>query len=242
MAPQAPEVQFTSTETTVTLTWDIPGDTPDDVQVWRRTTLLAELPPEDEIYPDDGPLQPGTLYNYAVCCVYGSGSLCTEVDARTQGAPPPPSGSAGGGGGGGADVVETAVKNLVATPKPFGRIAVSWVKTGDFALQLLVRRIDAQSGIQTTVLSTKNYNNDQDFDSDGLIDNGPFTLEATYFYGAWTYENYGNPAYIFSPSVVYPSEFGLRSYLPAGFDASIGIKGLWPGQETGSVRAFMSAS
>ena len=91
MAPEPPsDLTPQPTQTQVTLTWTIPGDTPDNVQVYRATQLLVTLAASTASYTDHGPLQPGTLYDYAVCCVYGSSSLCSSVVTRTQGTPPQP--------------------------------------------------------------------------------------------------------------------------------------------------------
>lgn len=120
---------------------------------------------------------------------------CGGQDARSP--PPPPPSGGGGTGGGGATLVQSEVQHLAATSKPFGRIAVTWVKQGDVALHFIVRRIQV-NGPQAIVFSANNYGSNSDFSSDGFADNGPFVLEASYYYEASTYENPGlNPTYIF---------------------------------------------
>jgi hypothetical protein len=97
-APNAFVVVFA--DTSITVGWNIPGDTPDAIKVLRQSpnpVTFFEATPNDaqffsSEYQDSG-LQPGTLYTYQACCVYNATNqtLCGTVSQRTSGiAPPPP--------------------------------------------------------------------------------------------------------------------------------------------------------
>ena len=95
---QAPNVFVLAfAETTITIGWNIPGDTPNALKILRvspNPVVFGEFTQNDagffsSEFQDTG-LQPGTLFTYQVCCEYSDQTLCGTVAQRTSGSPPPP--------------------------------------------------------------------------------------------------------------------------------------------------------
>jgi hypothetical protein len=146
-------------------------------------------------------------------------------------------------GSGSEETPYSVVASVRAQAMPFGKIVVSWTKTGNWAAQLKIQRSQIPNGPILTVFTAQNYNSDADFLSDSFTDTGPFEFNTEYNY--WIIATNGQrTADTPSPQpALYPKYFGLREYLPPGFDPTQGVKSLGSNnQPYVSVREIMSDS
>jgi hypothetical protein len=140
-----------------------------------------------------------------------------------------------------------AVQNVQAVAQPFGQIAVSWNQTGDWAELVTVQRYQVDVGSSAVVYKLQNYgqpagNTGVDPARDGFKDPGPFVFNGKYDY--WMISNNGQQTAVTAApnSVLYPEFFGLREYLPLGFNQAQGVKSLRPNDHPYvSVRSIMSS-
>lgn len=204
-------------------------------------------------------LQPSTQYTYIWSALVAteSGEAPFQLPPQKQTTKSKSGASSGGsqpsgGQTGSVQPYPGAVQNVQAQAKPFGRIVVTWNLTGDWAKQLTVQRnqINSPTGINATAVpyNVQNYGQPQgnagvDQSPDGFTNSGPFVIGAEYSYTAIS-TNGQQTASVSAPNpVIYPGIFGLKEYLPPGFDPSQGVKRLRPNDHPYvSIRTIMSST
>lgn len=243
--PQQIAQLSTATVATVQIQFEIHGPLPDKVEIYASqvTGQFGNLVDTVDInspefqYIDHIQLQAGSIFNIGLCPrtetngvlddtindAYWENS-CVFVEFTTwttsPPAPPPPR------------PPPSQIWHIIsAQAKPFGKIVATWPSgwgVSDVVLRLIANGTLKDKDIPGLI--GKNF----------IIDTGPFFKSETYTYEAVA-ESQGVVGLAISNAITYPDWLGLREFLPANFDPSLGIKRLLPNDHPFvSVRKIMS--
>ena len=239
---------FAQSSTSISVTWsyDAGDETPASVTIREfgpdgsQMAAQALLPPVGGLALFTG-LKPSTSYKYQWCGVFPStaGDLtsCADpVTGTTSPAPKAPSAPGAGGGsppGNPTPARSGGVMNLQAQARPFGKVAIAWAGGANSSDATLVQTDLSIGHFEIVLPSSRGKATGQ----------GPFVVGHNYEFRANGYDADSAVRYSDACTLVYPGWLGLKPFLPAGFDASMGIKRLRPDDRPFvSVRSIMSAA